>query len=344
MKIKSIGFSAPSIRLDNEDLLNLLKEKTTFLKPSDSNKYFIAISKLLDQAGARHRHCRDIKSGETAYDHIMGAARSAIMDAKVEPSDINLVIYCGVGKGVIEPSNAYYYASELGMHTAQCFDIADACMSWIRSLEVAKLYLDSGKASNVLVLTGEFHLDIRSPDVIKDFGSLRHTFPTYTIGEAATATILGKSANHWDFQYISRPEHFDLCTIPLNGYETYIRPNEKIGINGIGKFTSFGKELFGYAVPLLREVIKKGPNVKDVDMYFPHAASKTAYADLTAGLGIPKSKVFLKTFEDFGNIVSSSIPAGIHDAKKEGLISDDSKLCLIPASAGISCACVSFSI
>jgi 3-oxoacyl-[acyl-carrier-protein] synthase III len=345
MKIKSIGLSVPSMKINNEELVDLFKTTKSSLNQAESNRYYSAVSKLLEQAGAKYRHVRDIERGESAYQHILAAARSALVDASIKSSEVDLVIYCGVGKGVIEPSNAYYYASELGMETAECFDIADACMSWVRAMEIAQLYLSSSRASNVLVITGEFHLNIRSPDNITSFNSLRYNFPVYTIGEAATATLLQQGSEPWNFNFVSRPEHFDLCTIPLNGYDTYLRPNKKVGINGIGKFTSFGKELFGNATPLLLNLVKKkGPRPDEVDLYFPHAASKTAYADRLKTIGIPENKFFLKIFEDFGNIVSSSIPAGLHQAKKLGLISDGSRVCLVPASAGISCACVSFKL
>jgi 3-oxoacyl-[acyl-carrier-protein] synthase III len=333
------------MRLNNDQLIDLLKTQKTSLSGGDFNKYCGRAARLLDQAGAKYRHMRDIEAGETAYQHIISAASSAISDACIDASEIDLVIYCGVGKGLIEPSNAYYYASELGMYTAECFDVADACMSWVRSMELAKLYLESSKAAKVMILTGEFHLNIRSPDQINDLDSLRYNFPAYTIGEAATATILEASSDPWDFQYVSRPEHFDLCTIPLHGYESYIRANDKVGINGVGKFASFGKELFEHATPLLQELLNsKGPKQEDVDLYIPHAPSKTAYLEGAKRLGIPSSKVFLKIFEEFGNIVSSSLPAAINQAKKIGLISEGSRLCLTPASAGISCACVTFTL
>ncbi len=343
MKISSIGLSDPSMRLNNGQLLDLLKSQQTSLSASETHKYYERVARLLDQAGARYRHLRDIESGETAYEHIISAAHSVLTECSVAASDVDLVIYCGVGRGVIEPSNAYYYASELGMHTAECFDITDACMSWVRSLEIAQMYLATGKASRVLVLTGEFHLNIRSPIDIKGMESLRYNFPTYTIGEAATATLLEASSDQWDFQYISRPEHFDLCTIPLHGYETYFRPSSRLGLNGEGRFVSFGKELFSKATPLLQNLLKtRGPRVDDIDLYIPHAPSKSEYAAGRDRLGIPANKVFLGIFEEFGNIVSSSMPAGIHEARRLGLISAGSRLCLAPASAGISCACVTF--
>lgn len=343
MKIQSIGLSFPSLRLDNDQVIELFQSQVVSLSMRESKKYWTTVSRLLAEAGAKYRYARDICAGETACQHIILAAQNSIAEAGIDPSDIDLVIYCGVGRGLAEPSNAYYYASELGIYAAECFDVLDACMSWVRSLELAQLYFASSRISRVLILTGEFHLNIRNPDEIHNFDSLRYNFPGYTIGEAATATIIEPSPNSWDFQYISRPEYSDLCTIPLEGYESYVRQNDKIGINGVGKFVSFGADLFNQATPLLRQLlVSKGPRSEAVDLYIPHAASKTAYLNAAELLGIPHRKLFLKIFEEFGNIVSSSIPAAIHQARRLALIANGSRLCLVPASAGISCACVTF--
>jgi hypothetical protein len=41
------------------------------------------------------------------------------------PEDIDLLIYCGVGRGFLEPANAYFYAKARDMRTTNCFDITD---------------------------------------------------------------------------------------------------------------------------------------------------------------------------------------------------------------------------
>lgn len=345
MKINSIGLSVPSRRFNNEQIVSLLKDRIGPQSKIDVDKYFQIVLRLLEQAGARYRHLRDIECNETAYEHILNAAHEALASAHLPPNEIDLVIYCGVGKGLLEPSNAYYYASELGISTAECFDVTDACMSWARSLEIAQMYLLSGRAKRVLVLTGEFHLNIRDAHKIDSLNSLRYNFPTYTIGEAATATIVEPSPHSWNFQFVSRPNHFDLCTIPISGYQSYLKPNSRIGLNGEGRFVSFGKELFSAATPLLRNLVEtSGPNIDHIDLYIPHAPSITAYASTANIIGIPSNKLFFEIFENYGNIVSSSIPAAIYEALRLGRITDGSNLCLVPASAGISCACIHFTL
>ena len=44
---------------------------------------------------------------------------------------------------------------------------------------------------------------------------LSYSFILFTIGEAATATILEDSENDWEFNFLSKPEHADLLLIPI---------------------------------------------------------------------------------------------------------------------------------
>jgi len=345
MRIAGLGFSYPSIKLDNDELISFFRRQGPSVINADERKYFDLVRKLLQKSGARYRYLRDTASGESAYEHICNAAREALSSAGLTASDVDLVIYCGVGRGVIEPSNACYYANELGIANAQCFDITDACMSWTRALQICEMYLSSGQMKNALVLTGEFHLNIRDPITIRSVESLSYSFPVYTIGEAATATLLTTSSSEWTFRFSSRPDLFDLCTIPINGYETYMLPNSKIGLNGVGRFTSHGKELARHVGPMLLQLVAdSGPRHDDVDLYIPHSHSKTSYVQGLEHSGIPLHKAYFEIYENYGNIVSSSIPAGLYCAVSAGTVGIGSRICLIPSSAGASCACVTFTL
>src|SRR6185503_10096838 len=87
---------------------------------------------------------------------------------------------------------------------------------------------------------------------------LAWTFPAFTIGEAATATILSPAPDRtWEFHFSSRPDLADLCTVPISGYEGYCRQSDRIGKNGVLKFTSFGRELFDAARPELIRIFRQ---------------------------------------------------------------------------------------
>ena len=64
---------------------------------------------------------------------------------------------------------------------------------------------------------------------LRSAAELAWTFPAYTFGEAATATVLSSDdAAEWEFHFRSRAELADLCTVPLDGFERYAWPGERM--------------------------------------------------------------------------------------------------------------------
>src|SRR6185503_7850353 len=110
--------------------------------------YLRAVEKLYSRLGASARHVRDVEAGEKALDTILAAMEDALSRAGMAPDDIDLLIYCGVGRGFLEPANSYFFARARGMKTTNCFDVTDACMSWVRAMQIAHLLLREGAFRN----------------------------------------------------------------------------------------------------------------------------------------------------------------------------------------------------
>jgi 3-oxoacyl-[acyl-carrier-protein] synthase III len=304
--------------------------------PIKKARYLKAVERLLTQTGAKTRYLRNVDAGEKAADLIFSAIDGALEKANMAPADIDLVIYCGVGRGFLEPANAYFYARAKGMHQANCFDVIDACMSWIRAAHIASLMLQSGAFKAAMIVNGEFHLGLHDTWEIRDFRALEYSFPMYTIGEAATATILLANDRPWQFSYLSQPEFADLCTIPLPGYAHFVEKSDRIGHNGINRFVSYGRELFREGGKYLGKVIAQSlADVTHPVWYFPHSPSKAIYEEYMPTFGVPIEKVYLKVYPEFGNVVSASIPVGLCLAEDEGVLRRGDDIALVPVSAGL---------
>ncbi|HVP19953.1 MAG TPA: 3-oxoacyl-[acyl-carrier-protein] synthase III C-terminal domain-containing protein [Spirochaetia bacterium] len=344
MRIESIGVSVPSRKVTNDDILKMLEEKSNGISPIILKSYQRMVRALFVIAGSDVRYVRDSDKDEKASTFIIQAMKIALEKANLTTGDIDLLIYCGVGKGFLEPANGYFYAQKMGM-TCSCFDIVDACMSWTRALEVSYEFFRSGRYRHVMILNGEFNIQHGFPDNFKihSLRQIEYTFPTYTIGEAATATILSPSEAEWKFAYKSVPALADLCTIPLDGYDNFVEPNKRIGKNGLYNFVSYGKELFDaarrYLVPLVKELVD---DLSEPDIYFPHAASDAAYLSATKEHAVPEEKMYAKVFPNYGNIVSASIPVGMDMALREGKLKRGHDVVLCPASAGMVYSAVRF--
>lgn len=341
MKIAAISYCVPSRKLTNSDLLDYMERNNPKVSLIKKAQYLKIVEKLLSQTGAKTRYLRNIDAGEKAVDSIFSAIDDALEKANMAPADIDLLIYCGVGRGFLEPANAYFYAKAKGMHQANCFDVIDACMSWVRAAHIANLMLQSGTSKAVMIVNGEFHLGLHDTWEIRDIRALQYSFPMYTIGEAATATILLPNDQPWNFSYLSRPEFADLCTIPLPGYANFVELSDRMGLNGAHRFVSYGRDLFREGSKWLGKVIAQ--SIDDVNhpaWYFPHTPSKTIYEEYMPTFGVSIEKVYLKVYPEFGNVVSASLPVGLCLAEEEGALQRGDPIALVPVSAGLVAAVV----
>ena len=73
----------------------------------------------------------------------------------MEPTEIDLLIYVGVGRGFIEPATANVFQDLIGLRSATCFDILDACASWLRAVHVARAFIASGAYRHIMILNAE---------------------------------------------------------------------------------------------------------------------------------------------------------------------------------------------
>jgi 3-oxoacyl-[acyl-carrier-protein] synthase-3 len=60
-------------------------------------------------------------------------------------------------------------------------------------------------------------------------------------------------------------------------------------------------------------------------------------------MSLPIDKMFAKVFPSYGNLVSASIPMGMHMALREGKLNRGNKVVFCPASAGMVYGAVQFA-
>ena len=336
MKIAALAHRVPSRLMTNADMIEMVDRSNPRVSRLRKAAFFRTVHSLYGRLGADTRYFRDLEAGEKATDIILGALDDALSRADMRPEEVELLIYCGVGRGFLEPANAYFYAGARGMHRANCFDVTDACMSWVRALQIVNLMLDSGTVRNAVVINGEFHLGIHDDWKIEFPNSLAYNFPMFTIGEAATATVLLPSDQQWRFDYDLRPDLADLCTISLPGYTEFVPPSNRIGLNGPNKFVSFGRELFEEGIQMMGGMIQRC--IDDYyahRWYFPHAPARMIYETMLPTVGVPRERIYLNVFPRFGNVVSASIPLGMSLAQQEGVLERGDSVAFVPVSAGM---------
>jgi acyl-CoA:acyl-CoA alkyltransferase len=336
--IKSIAASLGSRRVSNNEVLEIIKERSTNYE-GNLNTAIRFISSLLHKSGLVERRWCD--KNETPMDHLAIVTKKILSESNLKPNEIDLLIYVGIGRGFLEPGNSHMVAKAFGFNAAQCFDVVDACMSWIRALHIVDNMFKSGVYRNAVVINAEFNMLENGPLFPKNFSlsnkqQIYYTFPSFSIGEAATATLLSpEEPDNFDFHFLTKPIFSDLCTVPLVGFKKYCEPNDFIGANGPGQFTSFGIELhkagWDPSIEIYKRMIAKNPEPKQI---FVHASSKKEWNDVGKVIGI--NEKIHHIYPETGNLVSASVPTAIVNAVDNNIIQKGDQIALWIGSAGLS--------
>lgn len=343
MKIESVQAIFPKKRVANDFILNLIREQSKSHYKGDLEVDISKIGSVLKMTGAEYRHMLDKE--ENAMPLIREAFHRALDESGWKKNDIDLLIYVGVGRGFLEPGGSYITAQALGLRNVHCFDVVDACMSWLRATYIVSHFLASQAYKKVVIINAEFNWRLYGfPEILKLTGreQLEWTFPAFTIGEAATVTLLSNAEAPWKFHFSSHPELADLCTIPSKGYEIYTDyPSERLAKNGPNRFTSYGKELhktgFTYAIEVAQQ-LKIPP--EEIDIVFTHASSKREWDNM--GKALKWDDKIYHIFQETGNIVSASVPAAIALAQAGGRLKRGDRVVCWVGSAGMSFGVASF--
>ena len=297
-RIAGLGAYLPERRLTNHDLEQMV----------DTSDEWITT-----RTGIKER--RIVAEGEALVDLVERAGRVAMEDAGVAPSDIDLMILATATVEQPIPASAAIAQPRLGITNAACFDLSAACSGFTYSLNVARQFIATGAASNVLVVGAECltrYLD----------WSDRSTCVLF--GDGAGAVVLQPaSPGEGILQLEWRTDGSLAEIISMPGGGCRFPPHSLDSINERLPFIKMrGNETFKVAVRALTEVSqsvldKAGIDVGEIDLFIPHQANLRIIQAVGSRLRLPADKVFTHVHR-VGNTSAASIPVAMADAVREG--------------------------
>jgi 3-oxoacyl-[acyl-carrier-protein] synthase III len=262
----------------------------------------------------------------------------------ISPAEVDLLIYAGVGRGWLEPAMANIFQAELGLTRATCFDVLDACASWIRSLQLAKALIAAGVYRTVMILNCELNFREYANFDIERMEDLEYAFSAFTIGEAATATLLTADSEPDDFvlSFRTSGDKWNLCHIPLPNANDFVSVSVTDKCKPMSFYTS-PRELLAVATSMLGTHFQETPALRDrtYDLFLGHEVSSPTTRMVTKLLNIDPKIVF-STHSRFGNTVSASLPLNISVAEEEGRLKRGMQVLLTMGSAGVTSAFCAF--
>ena len=224
--IVAIGTSVPEFVATNEYVVSLALEASRRCYIGGLDELERNIRLFLKRAGAKERRWRTGFS--KPIEHISEAWQNCLAQSGSSASThIGTLIYCGVDKGVAEPSHASLFAQRFGLVAARTFDVSDACMGWFTATQVATNFASKEKPY-CAIISAEFPLEFPGKlhphaFTIKDRDDLLWKGAALTFGEAASVTIIdGLAAKPVQCTFKSNNKWADICCVPLMRADRFV--------------------------------------------------------------------------------------------------------------------------
>jgi 3-oxoacyl-[acyl-carrier-protein] synthase-3 len=285
---------------------------------------------IVSRTGIKQRH--KAAEGEYTSQFAVAAARQAIEQARIDPSEIDLLICATVTPDQILPSTGCIIQTELGAHRAAAFDLAAACSGFLYGLTLANTMIRTGQTRYALVIGAE--LLTRYVDYT-DRGTC------VIFGDGAGAAVLGpveSGRGILSTRIRSDGRYTEQLFSPGGG--TRIPPTAETLSGGLHFFKMRGNELFKVAVRSMAEVSREvleeaGYTADDVKLFIPHQANQRITDAVADKLKVDAARVY-SNIEMHGNTSSASIPIALDECIEMGKIKEGDLVLLASFGGGVT--------
>jgi 3-oxoacyl-(acyl-carrier-protein) synthase III len=275
----------------------------------------MSAAEVVEKTGIEQR----LYSRKTLEELGLEAARSALAHAGYEPAELGGVLVATCTSTRLMPSVATWICGELGIvQTHAAYDIVAACAGLPYGLLDATRLMQDVKAPVLLVCVEKFS------DKIGNVRPSRMIF-----GDGAAGVVLGVAPDDQpsDIEYLQT-----FASGPASEVNSIIWPNIEFDNN----VTVYGPEVKALAGRYLLQMVdelralpapdgRAGNLLDAIDLIVPHQANKTMVTQLARKAGLDLDRVYFNIAK-VGNASAASIPLAIHDAVRDGVLTEPSRI------------------
>lgn len=315
-KISALGTYVPPRLLTNADLERMV----------DTNDEWI-----MSRVGIRERHVAE--KGVASSDLAVEAARKALAQRGLNPSDIEAIIVGTVTPDMLFPSTACIVQKKLGADGAWGFDLSAACSAFLYSIQVGAQFIASGAHKRVLAI---------GADVMSSIIDYTDRATCVIFGDGAGAAILEPAENDSegliDFIHEVDGSGGQYLFMPGGGS---LHPTSKETLEKKMHYVhQDGQQVFKFAVRKQTELCMKllernGLKGTDIDVFVPHQANLRIINATADRLGLRKDSVVIN-IDRYGNTTAGTIPLAMNTAIEEGKLKKGSLVLLASVGAGFT--------
>ena len=260
------------------------------------------------------------------------AARQAIERARLDPSDIDLLLCATVTPDQILPSTGCIVQAELGAHNAAAMDIVAACSGFLYGVSLADSMIKTGQVRHAVVVGAE---------ILTQYVDYTDRQTCVLFGDGAGAAVLGPSEGGRGIlasKIKSDGRYEEQLYSPGGG--TRRKPSADTLAAGDHFFKMKGNELFKVAVRSMAEVSRAvleqaGLKADDVTLFIPHQANQRITEAVADRLNVDMSKVY-SNIAVHGNTSSASIPIALDECVEAGRIKEGDLVLMASFGGGVT--------
>ncbi len=314
--ITGTGFAVPDRVVTNADLEKMV----------DTSDEWIT-----ERTGMKER--RVVAPEQAASDLALEASRKALADARLEPSDLDLIIVGTVTGDMLFPSTSCVLQSRLGIKGIAAMDVSAGCTGFIYALSTARQFIATGAYKNVLVVGVE---------VLSKITDWTDRGTCVLLGDGAGAAIVrqapaGERGIIADYLAADGNRGPDLC-MPAGG--SAIPASVQSVQDRLHYLKMNGNAIFKVAVRSMAEAFQRlisraRVRSEDIKLLIPHQANLRIIQAVAKLLKFPPEKVFIN-IEKYANTSSATTIIALDEARKAGLIRAGDLVALVAFGAGLT--------
>ncbi|MDF1868856.1 MAG: ketoacyl-ACP synthase III [Phycisphaerales bacterium] len=290
---------------------------------------------IVKRTGINTRRRADIANGETTSVLATEAMRKALANAKVDATELDLLLVATMTCDSPTPSVGCVVAREVGCRDIGAMDINAACSGFLYTVSMADAMIKSGTYKTIGVIGADCitrHIDY------SNFGR----GAAILFGDGAGAMVL-RATDDSSKGMISHKMHAD-----GNGAKHLFIPSCEIDFpeeaefdeRKLDKVQMNGQAVFKFAVTKFQEVISEtleesGLSADDIDHFVCHQANSRILDSARERFGIPSEKL-LVNIQKYGNTVGGSIPIVFHELVADGKVQPGQKVMFLAFGAGLT--------
>ncbi len=291
---------------------------------------------IVQRTGIRERHICDPEKGEGTLHMSTQALTRALDDARLDPSELDLVILGSVTAEMTCPSTACRLAADVGAKGAAAFDITAACCSFVYGSNIAHDMIRSGAIRNAAVV---------GCDYMSSLMDYTNRGVSILFGDAAGAAIY-RATDDTSRGIIASSMHADGSGwkdlfIPRHDSD---RPSEMAAadVHPLNTLHMNGREVYKFAVGTFPRLIGEtldaaGIGSGDVDMYVCHQSNARMLESAREKFGIPQDKFYMN-IDRYGNSSGGSVPLCLDELRKDGKCKEGDIVMFVAFGGGLTWA------